>query len=193
MGENSDTKDVKRRIRAEFVRSLKSSSYSKVTVKGLATSLSMSRQNFYHYYTSKEEILQDVVDDILETLYQTIDANMALLDTNPEGVLDLLTPMMLQNRRHIGEMMDRGTDEVVFSHLLRFVRRFIGRLLREKDINLVQHDLLDVLVRKLAGSWFQGIKAWSQLESDLSAEQLKSLYRPDLQQIMDSLETLASN
>ena len=64
--------DVNEKIRSAFLSLLSEKSYSKVTFKEVASVTGMTRQNLYYYYESKENVLEDVIEEFFDRLYQTI-------------------------------------------------------------------------------------------------------------------------
>lgn len=192
MSRLSDNSDVKDRIKAEFLACLREFPYAQVSVKDLVERLGMSRQNFYRYYTSKEDILIDIVDDTFDRIYLLIEANIREIEMEPSRFFERVSPVFLLNRGLIREVLDRGTDDIVFSHSRRFVRRCVGRLLREKNMTVVNHDYLDVLIAKTAGGGFYAVKTWSQLAGDLDADDLRRLLLPLLEDLIGSLQHVAT-
>jgi AcrR family transcriptional regulator len=184
--------DTKAVIKETFLSLLLQKSYSKISVKGLATEIGMSRQNFYRYYVSKEDILIDVVDDTFDHLYNILESNLDTIDTNSDQLIDQLYDALLPTKFIIGEVLDRGTDEVVLGHVQNFIRRVLGRIIRSKELAVIDHDYLDLLVAKIAGGGFYLVKTWSKQEEELDENKFKSLMLPFLTDINSLLETSSS-
>lgn len=154
MNRFSDNPEVKQRIRSAFLARLRAVPYARIPISDLAGRLAMSRQNFNRYYASKEEILLDVVDDTVELLYQVIDGNVARFGVDATQLTELLLPVLRQHRATLREVLNSGTDDVVFAHLGRFIRRIVGRLLREKNRTAANQNDLDVVIATLSGGCF---------------------------------------
>jgi AcrR family transcriptional regulator len=69
----SDNPEVKEKIKTELFQCMLEMSYSKITVKKLVVRMGMSRQNFYRYYISKDDVLVDLIDNTLDAAYQIIE------------------------------------------------------------------------------------------------------------------------
>ena len=184
---HSDLVATKARIRAEFSRCLRETAYRKITVKELALRLGMSRQNFYRYYFSKEEILLDTIDDMFDRIYQMLDVNFHAIDDAPDLLIQQLFSITVPSKAVIAEVLDRGTDDVVFAHMQNFVRRILGRLARSKDKVISDHEYFDILVSKIAAGSFFAIKTWSQADIEISERKFKALFMPMLQDILVNL------
>lgn len=184
----SDNPEVKSKIKEEFVARLVEVSYQKVTVKDLATRLGMSRQNFYRYYASKEEILLDIVDDTFDKVYGILEENINLVESDLDAVAELLKPILFSHKVLIGEVLGRGTDDLVFSHAQKLMRRLFGRIIRERGMKVVDHDFFDIMVSKISASAFYTIQTWSHIEGELDDEKFSILFISILEEIVSHIE-----
>lgn len=183
---HSDTKAI---IKETFLALLLQTAYSKISVKGLANEIGMSRQNLYRYYVSKEDILIDVVDDTFDHLYKILEANIDAIDTHQDLLMDQLYQALVPAKSIISEVLDRGTDEIVLAHVQNFIRRVLGRIIRSQELVVTDHDYLDLLVAKIAGGGFYLIKSWSKQEEELDEAKFKSLMLPFLIEINTQVKT----
>lgn len=169
----SDNVEVKNRIKSELYQCILEMPYKKVTVKMLVARLGMSRQNLYRYYVSKDEILLDMLNSTLETTYQIIELNLKEFESNIEMVVLNIQDMIAGKRELINDIMFSSNEALVFSHLKSFVRRVVGRILREGDYVSIDHDYMDVVISQYTGSGFYLLKEWAQSSVDVSPEKLR--------------------
>lgn len=171
----SDNQEVKERIKQELYRCMIEMPYNKITVKNLVARLGMSRQNFYRYYMSKDEILLDLIDDMLDAAYQVIELNVQLVSENVSLITDRLQELIIPRKEFIHEILNCSNDKVVFAHLHRFIRRVVGRLLRERNHTDIDQDYMDIVISKHTGSGYHMVKAWAQIDGELDESKLRYL------------------
>lgn len=169
----SDNVEVKNKIKSELYQCILEMPYKKITVKMLVARLGMSRQNLYRYYVSKDEILLDMLDSTLETTYQIVELNLKEFESNVEMVVLNIQDMIGGKRELINDIMFASNEALVFSHLKSFVRRVVGRILREGDYTSIDHDYMDVVISQYTGSGFYLLKEWAQSSGDVSPEKLR--------------------
>ena len=61
------------RIKQELLSLLERRPYKKITMKRLAESLGMTRQNLYKHYSSKDEIILDVLQERLDLVFDLLE------------------------------------------------------------------------------------------------------------------------
>ena len=171
----SDNQEVKERIKQELYRCMIEMPYNKITVKNLVARLGMSRQNFYRYYMSKDEILLDLIDDMLDAAYQVIELNINLISENVNLITDRIQELIAPRKEFINEILSCSNEKIVFSHLHRFVRRIVGRLLREGDQKDVDQDYMDIVISKYTGSGYYLVKSWAQIDGELDESKFRRL------------------
>ena len=175
MNKLSDNQEVKERIKKELYQCIIEMPYNKITVKNLVSRLGMSRQNFYRYYMSKDEILLDLIDDMLDAAYQVIELNINLISENVNLITDRIQELIAPRKEFINEILSCSNEKIVFSHLHRFVRRIVGRLLRESDQKDVDQDYMDIVISKYTGSGYYLVKSWAQIDGELDESKFRRL------------------
>ncbi|OUR90106.1 hypothetical protein A9Q81_20115 [Gammaproteobacteria bacterium 42_54_T18] len=167
--------EVKEKIKTELFQSMLEMSYSKITVKNLVDRLGMSRQNFYRYYLSKDEVLLDLIDNTLDSAYQIIEVNLEGVRENIELISIRIEELVLPQKDLVNELLSCSNEKVVFSHLRSFVRRVVGRLLRESNHKCIDQDYLEIIISQYTGSGYHMLKTWAQNDRELDRTKLRSL------------------
>lgn len=171
----SDNTEVKEKIKTELFQCMLEMPYNKITVKKLVERLGMSRQNFYRYYLSKDEVLLDLIDNTLDAAYRIIESNLEGIRDNVALVSCQIESLALSQKELINEILSCSNENVVFSHGRSFIRRVVGRLLREKKHTEIDHDYLDIVISQYAGSGFHMVKTWAQNDSEMDSSKIRNL------------------
>ncbi|WP_374972346.1 TetR/AcrR family transcriptional regulator [Spongiibacter marinus] len=171
----SENPEVKKKIRDELFLCMREMPYSKITIKNLVERLGMSRQNFYRYYMSKDEILLDLIDTTLDAAYEIAESNLHLMSNDVDAVAQKIEELIDSEKSLINEIISCSSRDVVFSHLQGFVRRIVGRIMRESNISDVDQVYLDIIISQYAGSGYYLIKCWAQNDGELAPEKFRGL------------------
>ncbi|OUR90099.1 hypothetical protein A9Q81_20070 [Gammaproteobacteria bacterium 42_54_T18] len=171
----SDNAEMKEKIKAALFQCMLEMSYSKITVKTLAARVGTSRQNFYRYYLSKDDVLLDLIDNTLDAAYQIIESNLEGIRDNVALVSTQIESLILPQKDLINELLSCSNEKVVFSHMRRFVRRVVGRLLREENHTDVDQDYLDIIISQYSGSGYHMVKTWAQNGSEIDSSKFRHL------------------
>ncbi|MCG8672074.1 MAG: TetR/AcrR family transcriptional regulator [Pseudomonadales bacterium] len=188
MSNLSENPEVKARIRAVFLKFMYEMPYQKITIKKLVEELGMSRQNFYRYYISKDDILLDIIDNTLDLAYQIVDSNVANIHENLSPVAADIIELMVSSKDLINEIIFSSNQKVVFTHIQGFVRRVVGRILRERNLKSIDHDYLDIIISQFTGSGYHLLKCWAQPDNALDSEKLHKMIIEFLEGFLRSLE-----
>lgn len=82
----NEKKNKKELIKEEAKKILSEKSYSEMNINDLTSSCDISKRTFYHYYTSKEEIYSNIINEIIENDY----LKLSLLKFNNDNKNNLL-------------------------------------------------------------------------------------------------------
>ena len=188
MSNLSDNPEVKERIRTVFLKYMYEMPYQKITIKKLVEELGMSRQNFYRYYISKDDILLDIIDNTLDLAYQIVDLNVENIHANLTKVSEDVIELMISSKELVNEIMFSANQKVVFSHLQSFVRRVVGRVLRARNLKNIDHDYLDIIISQFTGSGYHLLMCWAQPDNSLDSVKLHKMIVEFLEGFLRSLE-----
>lgn len=184
----SPSSTTKERIKVEFLKQLNLTSYSEIRIKDIASVLDMSRQNFYKYYHSKQEILADITGDLFASAEALIESLPPDVEFTQDVFTDLFWEVAVNNRQILMLMHNREADEQVFQLVRSAVVRLFGRLARKNDIVIKDHDYFELLVQSTTGTFFYGLKSWASPESDVSLDKVKQWFKSVLDEsVLDRL------
>ena len=175
MNKLSDNQEVKEKIKKEFFQCMIEMPYNKITVKNLVSRLGMSRQNFYRYYMSKDEILLDLLDTMLDSAYEVIESNLMLDSDSANVMTERILVLIIPRKNFIHEILSCSNEDVIYTHLHRFIRRVVGRLLRERTHIDIDQDYMDIIISMYTGSGYHLVKSWAQIEGELEESKFRHL------------------
>jgi AcrR family transcriptional regulator len=94
--ENRRVRRTKRIMKEAFVMLVQEKGYSNVSVKDIVERADYNRSSFYHYYTSKEALTEELIGEIIEGYKQASrmsykQSNGLNLDTFPASSIELFT------------------------------------------------------------------------------------------------------
>lgn len=180
--------DTQEKIKRGFYSLLSEMPYSKVTVKAVTNHLGMSRQNFYRYYLSKEEILLDIVDETFDGVYMVTEQHLLKDSFDTDKVTAQALEIIEGNKQVISSVLSSGTESIVFAHSIKFIRRLLGRIIRTHNMVIVDHDYLDILVEAFAAHAFHVVKSWSEHDFEVERAKVFLLLQPQFKNLINSLE-----
>ncbi|MGJ8687466.1 MAG: TetR/AcrR family transcriptional regulator [Spongiibacteraceae bacterium] len=171
----SDNLEMKQKIKNEFFQCMLEMPYHKITTIKLAERLGMSRQNLYRYYLAKDDILRDILDDTLDVTYNLLEDHLHAGDHNVRLITMGVEAIIVERRQLANDILSCTNDEILLAHVRSFLRRVVGKLLRESDFSELDQDYLEVVISQHSGYGFYLVKAWAQCDSDLEPPKLQQL------------------
>ena len=97
---------TKRAIRNAFVKLLSEKDFATVTIKEIADLADVNRKTVYNYYKGVYDILEEVENELLETLSRVFkDVNYELVLANPLIVFEKLTEALNSDLDFFGHLM----------------------------------------------------------------------------------------
>lgn len=164
------------RIKNHFVHLLSQTRYTKITMTGLALELGMSRQNLYKYYSSKEEIIEDVSIDLVDQLLvELFNYNLNGDPENWNPLIQNLLERVEQNSETFIAIFKNDSDDFTFRYIKNFVTRTLGYIARTNDITIKDHDYFNMIVRCTTGALFHLCKEWMEQEMKIPSHKVKLL------------------
>lgn len=162
--------------------------YNKITIKKLVERLGMSRQNFYRYYLSKDDILLDLLDNTLDLAYQILEGNFGSSIHDLTLMTESIEAITIPRKSLINEILSCTSEKTVFNHLHGFVRRVVGRLLRERNQQYIDHDYLDLVISQHTGYGFHLAKAWAQTDNEIDPVKIRELIFSFLESLFKAVD-----
>jgi AcrR family transcriptional regulator len=179
--------DVNEKIRTAFLSLLSEKSYSKVTFKEVASVTGMTRQNLYYYYESKENVLEDVIEEFFDRLYQTV----LSVDHHSDAFPDRKTiseEIIRETAQALAEDVDiarcflsKDVEAIFIKKNIAFMKRMLGSLVRVYDLEIRDPQYIHYLALQISGACYFPIKQWILDDMDFPVEKLVSLAAPLLE------------
>ena len=178
MESESDFSQAKREvIKNDFLRLLNEKSYSQLSMKGLAELSGMSRQNLYRYYSSKDEILEEILQDSFDKISTSLE--VVSKEMTPEMwslFVQRCYEIIFQHRYQVSSLLSGGADKLVYRYTKSFVVRLLGHMARINNIVIKDPEFFDLIVHHLTGSSFHVIKAWAKGGMSVPVEQMAKIH-----------------
>lgn len=172
------SEERQRHIKSAFLEMLEEKPFSEITMKALADKLQMTRQNIYRYYSSREQIFADFVEDELDSIFNIVEqVAPELTDSNWNDLVDLGINLIYQNKRSVCVVMSCGQDETMYKLTKSFIRRCLGHLARIQGITIRDTVYLDIVASQLAGGGFYMLKAWTENNMNTPPEKIANIYK----------------
>ena len=174
MQESLSSKD---KIKNELLNQLANDSYDKVTITKIANALSMSRRNIYKHYSSKEEILSDIVQEKLELFFNVFES--FYLDNSPDKwviVNEQMLSILIDHKFLIREIVKDDSNGIVFKQLKSAIARALGHVARINKIAIKDRGYFDVYTQFLASSSYHITKQWMLTEEEIDPKKVGTLY-----------------
>lgn len=188
MNKLSEKPEVKEKIRDVLYECMVEMPYNKITIKKIADRLGMSRQNFYRYYMSKDDILLDLIDINLDVVYGIVETNFEPSSPNTKLIAESIVVMIPAKKALLHEILSCTSEDIVFTHVSHFIRRLVGRFLRENQQKEIDQNYLDIIISQYAGSVYYLAKAWAQTDGNLEPTKLSHILQVYLDNLFMAIE-----
>jgi AcrR family transcriptional regulator len=181
------------KIRTTFIELLNKKPYRRITFKELATEAGMSRQNLYYYYKSKESVLEDIIEEFFDNLYEAMfkfDFQEIGSDNEELGRAFIRTIIQaLKDHEEIAKCFFSKDVNIVFiNKMVAFLTRILGSLIRAQGITVNDPKYIHYLALQMAGASYLPIREWLLVDTSFPQERIVELAYPMVQQIIDSLK-----
>lgn len=164
------------RIKAHLLELLETTPYSKIKMTGIAAGLDMTRQNIYKYYSTKDDILHEIAEEMLDQVVDYLEQTS--FDSSPETwneFVDKLLENALTHQDVVRSILRSDTDEIAFQFIRSFATRVLGRIARLYDIQIRDHNFFNIVVLDISASLFHIAKSWAKEGNKISREKVRFL------------------
>lgn len=188
-----ENENVSARIRANFIELLINKPYKKITFKEIAAVSNMSRQNLYYYYSSKEQVLEHVMEVFFESIYEKMTSTGARLQgsANEEQLgremVALVFAELEKNEQVAKCFFSRDVNVIFVTKQIAFLKRLFGRYVRTQNIKVNDPKYIHYLALEVAGSSYLVFREWFMVDRDFPPERIMDLGQPVIQQVLTSL------
>jgi AcrR family transcriptional regulator len=141
--------------------------YEKITISELVRCVEMNRTTFYLFYSSKDELVQDICDVFfMDHFRKFAKANLAHDDVYKEKVFYETCHELLKQKKAIRRLMAIRTDQFDgYSQMETALEQMIMQLFIENDIKLKDNGPLD-LFAKLYAAYIMASVKWFVSEGE---------------------------
>lgn len=164
---------VEDRIKAAFLDVLVRTPFTKIRMAEVAKMAGTSRQNIYRYFSSKEEIFRAAVDDLFDEFYDK--ATPFLCDAESDFSYFFIYLVYSEVQKHSDvflSMMRSEADEVLRQQMRRYYRRFVGKIVRDSNVEVTNIETLDYVGDLIVGSTYELMKRWVNTGMKESPQQM---------------------
>lgn len=191
---NTTNSDVNEKIRAAFLRLLDQKSYKRITFKELAAESGMSRQNLYYYYKSKQNVLEDIIEEFFERQYDKMmefDLKEVVDNSGSNLGKEFMTSIVEALRADVEVarcFFSRDVNVIFINKMVAFLNRMLGSLIRIQNITVNDPKYIHYLALQLTGSIYLLLREWLLIDKEFPVERIVELGLPMVEQVIESLK-----
>ncbi|PKM22554.1 MAG: hypothetical protein CVV10_03720 [Gammaproteobacteria bacterium HGW-Gammaproteobacteria-14] len=153
-------------IREAFIGLAATHGYRGVKMAEVASRAGMSRQNLYRYYRSREELYRATLDELFDGFWQQAEPLFADFDDSLSEQINLTAMVVAGQHADILRLLaDPALNDLSLSMLRRYYTRVLGALLRQRQIQQVDRQQMEVVVSMVSGASLAALRQW--LDGDM--------------------------
>ena len=147
---------------------MKEKPFARITVQDICRQADLSRQTFYNFFASKEEILHFYLQQKYEEQFQKYCEKQTI---TMEEIIEAFSCVMVENKDVIAAMLENNLEGVLSEEMSNCIALFAGRFVSpEKDNELLPYS--EVL---LSGAFAALLIYWFKQEKPISIRELAGL------------------
>lgn len=136
-------------------------SYAQISVNDIASHAGMCRQNFYNHYATKDQLMEETIDEFFEGLFDAV----IRIETPSESIEEDMNTLYYSHFKSNSEFMNlllthEETSGLVLSSLRRYVTRMLGSALRRKNITVRNAQLIEYVRDYYVGGYYHIVVSW---------------------------------
>jgi AcrR family transcriptional regulator len=165
-----------------------------MTFKEVANVTGMTRQNLYYYYDSKESVLQDVIDQFFDGLYQKMmcfkQSNTGYHDPSAfiEALIRELAQALIEDIETARTFLTKEVEHIFVDRQIGFTKRILGSIVREQGIVVNDPQYIHYLALQMTGAMHFSIKEWVMSDMSFPLEKFVSLASPVFDRMIPMLK-----
>jgi len=184
--------DVSEKIRSAFLELLGEKPYKRITFKELAIKSGMTRQNLYYYYKSKECVLEEIIEEFFDHLYESM-RSLGKLEVNEEepgkALISEIVGALKENQEVASLLFSRDVNVVFINKQVAFFNRMLGSMIRAQNIKVNDPKYIHYLALQISGASYLPLREWLVVDREFPADRIVELAYPMLGQIIQSLKS----
>jgi len=160
-------------LQAAFMELIEEKGYSKTSITDIANRAGLSRPTFYLHFRSKEDILMDQVDVIIEPILQEFNELRKNSDIDQPGALAMSKLFEgIQNRLGVFRtLIHAGAERLLLELMHRRSLIYLKDLARRCEMDITP-EVLDLSSWSMAGSFVGVVISWVEGEHSYTADEL---------------------
>lgn len=157
------------RIKEALVSLMNEMAFGDITIQALSMEGDISRRTFYRHYTSKEEVLNDIIDELFNNYADSIsDHGMVKLP----DVTEMFFKYWYEHREFL-DLIDRNNMIYLFLESLNeYIPVIYNRL--KGQVELCDEDALEYILSFSIGGHFNTFMLWIRNGTTISPETIKA-------------------
>ena len=160
-------------IRQCFIRLAAAHGYRGVKMAEVAVEAGMSRQNLYRYYRNREELYRATLDELFDGFWQQAEPLFQQFDDSLSEQINLMAMVVARQHPDILRLLaDPAQSDLSLSLMRRYFARVLGALLRQRGVQPVDRQQMEVVVSMVSGASLAGLRQWLAGDMQVSAEQM---------------------
>lgn len=140
--------------------------YSQITIQNICRQADLSRQTFYNFFDSKEEVLRFCLQEKYKLQFQRLSMQSAI---TPQETVTAFATVLEENRELLRSMIENELSGIIADEIAKCVSLFAGRFVKKRDHLLPYSEAL------LSGALAHLLLCWFRQEDPISTEELTEL------------------
>lgn len=160
-------------IRNSFIRLAAAHGYRGVKMAEVAAQAGMSRQNLYRYYRNREELYRATLDEFFDRFWQQAEPLFEDFDDSLSEQINLMAMVVAGQHPDILRLLaDPNQMDLSLSLLRRYFARVLGALLRQRGVQPLNREQMEIIISMVAGASLAGLQQWVAGDMRVSAEEM---------------------
>ena len=163
-------------LRKALVALMKQQDFSRIQVKDVVEQAGIARATFYLHFKSKEELLLDYIDEMFETFFERIEADLIDASALDERVATRVFETFYAEKDFSAVLTQESVQPLLMNRFRGYMARIIGHMLRETRGFSPPASQLDYLISFWAGGSLLLIRQWVANDFQPSEEEMGQMY-----------------
>ena len=163
-------------IRQGFIRLAAAHGYRGVKMAEVAAEAGMSRQNLYRYYRNREELYRATLDELFDGFWQQAEPLFQNFDDSLSEQINLMAMVVARQHPDILSLLaDPAQSDLSLSLLRRYFARVLGALLRQRGVQPVDRQQMEIVVSMVSGASLAGLRQWLAGDMQVPAPEMAKI------------------
>lgn len=149
-----------RSIREAFLELLDDLPYNKITVTDIVEHADVSRQTFYNFFKTKDDLALSFLDENFDEFFDHIENYLAADVIDFTYINTQIYKQFVKSKPEISKIINLGIDQKIYERFRRYNNRILGNIIRQHDIEVKDALLMTYVVEFSSGATFQMILKW---------------------------------